>query len=80
MNLSIQICWCRKLFCTHLCSGTGRVLGEAFGWPWAREVQENGWEEVAVLEGGRGGAKVLRAPCAPRPQSFKKACGNPHTY
>jgi hypothetical protein len=31
---------------------------------------------VAVRQGGRPGLQVLRAPHAPRPQPFKKACGN----
>ena len=35
-----------------------------------------GRQEVAVLQGGRPGLQVLRAPHAPRPQPFKKACGN----
>jgi hypothetical protein len=39
-------------------------------------VPANGRQEVAVLQGGRPGLQVLRAPHAPRPQPFKKACGN----
>jgi len=39
-------------------------------------VPAYGRQEVAVLQGGRPGLQVLRAPHAPRPQPFKKACGN----
>ncbi|KAF7003396.1 hypothetical protein CFC21_018713, partial [Triticum aestivum] len=41
----------------------------------AGAVPADGRQEVAVLQGGRPGLQVLRAPHAPRPQPFKKACG-----
>ncbi|BAS80470.1 Os02g0701300, partial [Oryza sativa Japonica Group] len=51
------------------------VLRQEAG-PRARAVPAYGRQEMAVLEGGRAGFQVLRAPHAPRPQPFKKACGN----
>lgn len=41
----------------------------------AGEVQENGRQEMAVLERCGAGSEVLRAPHAQRPSPFKKACG-----
>jgi hypothetical protein len=39
-------------------------------------VPAYGRQEVAVLQRGRPGLQILRAPRAPRPQPFKKACGS----
>jgi hypothetical protein len=53
-----------------------RALLRQEGGPGARAVPAYGRQEVAVLQGGRPGLQVLRAPHAPRPQPFKKACGS----
>uniref|UniRef100_A0A453CUH7 Uncharacterized protein n=1 Tax=Aegilops tauschii subsp. strangulata TaxID=200361 RepID=A0A453CUH7_AEGTS len=57
------------------CSWVRVLLREEAG-SGAGAVPADGRQEVAVLQGGRPGLQVLRAPHAPRPQPFKKACGN----
>ena len=62
---------------THLwcsCSELLRVLWEEAG-PGAVAVPPHRRQEVAVLQGGAPRLQVLRAPHAPWPQPFKKACG-----
>lgn len=47
--------------------------------PGAREVPEDGRQEVEVLEGRSSGPEVLRAPHSQESPSFKKACGTPQS-
>ncbi|ONM14294.1 Putative growth-regulating factor 6 [Zea mays] len=62
--------------CVWLPCSWVRALLRQEGGPGARAVPAYGRQEVAVLQGGRPGLQVLRAPHAPRPQPFKKACGS----
>jgi hypothetical protein len=62
--------------CVWLPCSWVRALLRQEGGPGARKVPAYGRQEVAVLQGGRPGLQVLRAPHAPRPQPFKKACGS----
>jgi hypothetical protein len=62
-----------RVWCS--CSWVRSLLRQEGG-PGARAVPAYGRQEVAVRQGGRPGLQVLRAPHAPRPQPFKKACGS----
>lgn len=62
----------------NLVSGASRIPGKYHG-SRTGEMPKNWWEEVEVLQRCGGRSEVLRPPHAPRPKSFKKACGILHS-